>query len=138
MLIRELGEAELGTCPQDELLGEARRVHGRERADVREVRDEIAIGDGVDAVAEGARETELPRYGLGVDRVWHTGQRAGTERRHRRALARLIRTHAIAPQRFNVRQQVVRERNGLCALQVRVPGHHCVGLVRRPLDERAR
>ena len=129
---------ELRARPEDQLLRETRRVHRGERADVGEIGDEVTVGDGIDAVAERARQIELARDRRRIDRIRHARERAGTERRHRRALARLVHAHPVAPQRLDVREQVVRERDRLRALQVRVSRHHRVDLGRSPLDESPR
>ena len=74
-----------------DLLGQAREVHESECAGVEQVADEVAIGDGVDRVVEGAREAELRRRPL-RDRAAGSSRparprRAGTRRPRRRPRA---------------------------------------------------
>ena len=139
VLVGELGEAELGAGPQHELLGQTRCMHRGERARVRELRDEVAIGDGVDAVAERPGELQLFRDGGGIDRIRHAGERAGAERRDRRARSRASAIRARSRRRsLDVREQVMRERDRLRALEVRVAGQHGVDLGLGALDERQR
>ena len=104
MGIREFGEAELGGGPEDELFGETRCMDGRERGHVDEVDHEVAVGDGVDAVAEDPVEPELLRGRRRVERIRRAREGACTEWRRRRALSRFRDSCAIAPQRFNVRK----------------------------------
>ena len=104
MRIREFSEAELRGGPEDELLGEAGCVHGREGGDVDEVDHEVAVGDGVDAVAEDPVEPELLRGRRRVERIRRARERACTEWRRRRALSRFRESCTIAPQRFDVRE----------------------------------
>ena len=136
MLVRELGEAELRARPEDELLREARRVHRGERRGVKEVRNEVPVGDGVDAVAERALETQLAGHRLGVDRMRGAGERPGAEGGYGGALARVCDALPVASERLDVREEHMRQRDGLRALQVRVAGEHCVDLAVRALDER--
>ena len=126
MLVGELGEAELRARPQHQLLREARRVHGSQRARIDEVGDEVAVRHRVDAVAERARETELLRDGRGIDVIGNARERTGAERRHGRALPRLGDARAVAAQRLDVREQVVREGDRLRALQVGIARQHRV------------
>ncbi len=108
--------------------------HGR---DVHKVGDEVTIGDGVDAVAEFARKAELPRGGGWVDRIRDAGEGARAERRCSCPLSGLRDPGAIAPKCLDVGEEVMRERDHLSSLQMRVPGHDRLDLVLRAFDQRA-
>ena len=138
MLVRQLDESEFGARPEDELLGDARRVDRGERGDIEKVGDEVAIGDGVDAVAKDARKAQLLRDRRGVHRMRRAGEGARAKRRDRRAFARLRDPLAIPAKRLDVREQVMRKRDGLCALHVRVAREDRVDLAGRPTHERLR
>ena len=79
-VVREADEAELVARPEDDLLGETREVHHRRGGGGLELDDEVAVGDGVDAVAARRGETELAGDELAVDRVGDAGESAGAER----------------------------------------------------------
>src|SRR5439155_1700196 len=83
-------------------------------------------------------QPELPCDELRVDRMRRSGERARAERRYRGALARLGDPLTIAPQGFDVREKVVRQRDGLRPLQVRVSGHHRLDFGGGPINERDR
>src|SRR5438445_2764234 len=108
--------------------------HGRH---VHKVRDEVTIGDGVDAVAELARKAELARSGGGVDRIRDAREGARAERRRPRTLSGLRDARTIAPKRLDVGQQVVCERDHLRSLKMGVAGHDSLDLVVRAFDKRA-
>jgi len=55
-------------------------MHSGQGGDVQEVGDEVAIRDGVDAVAEDALEAKLPRDRGRIHRMRCPSQRARTER----------------------------------------------------------
>src|SRR6185369_5957271 len=94
--------------------------------------------DRVDAVAERARQPKVLRYRRRIDRVRRTGQGSGPERRYRGARSGLRDPLAIAPQRLDVCQQVVRKGDRLRALHVRVARKDRLDLARRTIRERAR
>ena len=79
-LVGEADEAELFARPEDDLLGEAGEVHHRGRGGGVEFDEEVAVANGVDAVAGDADEAEFLGYGLAIDRVRDTGERTGPKR----------------------------------------------------------
>ena len=66
--IGQLEEAEFLARHQDEVLGDAREVHHRQRHRVQEARREVAIGRGVHAVGHDAAEAQPVGEELRVDR----------------------------------------------------------------------
>src|SRR6185503_5249791 len=88
--------------------------------------------------AERALEAELLRDRLRVDGIRHASERARAKRRDRRAVARLGDAPAVAAKRLDVRHEVVRERDRLRALEVRVPGHRRVHFELGALEKRER
>ena len=129
-------EPELLARPQHDLGAEAAQVHraGRRRAEV--VEDEVAVGDGVDRVRRDAREAELGGDGPAVGREVHPGQRARAQREHRRRLDDEAHPRAVADEHPDVREQVMREVDGLGALQVRVAGQRPVDVALGDVHER--
>ena len=79
-VVGQADEAEFVAGPEDDLLGEAREVHHRRGRGGLELDDEVAVGDGVDAVAADAAEAELAGDELAVERVGDAGEGAGAER----------------------------------------------------------
>src|SRR6266566_5597711 len=112
-------------------------MHGGHGRDVHKVGDEVTIGDSVDAVAELARKAELARGRGGVDRVRDAREGARAQRRCPRAVPSLCDPRAVAPKCLDVGQEVMRERDDLSSLQMRIPGHDRLDLVLCAFDQRA-
>src|SRR5439155_11167103 len=112
-------------------------MHGGHGRHVPKVGDEVTIGDGVDAVAELARTAELARRGGGVDRIRDAREGARAQRRRPRTLSGLRDPRAVASKCLDVGQEVMRERDDLRSLQMRVPGHDRLDLVHGAFDQRA-
>ncbi len=98
---------------------------------------EVAVAHRVDGVAGDAAEAQLVRDGLPVEAIPGTRERARAERGDVRA-ARGVREPTAVPLRhLHVRQQVMREQDGLGRLDVGVPGHDHVPMAPRKVDEGA-
>ncbi len=78
------------------------------RRGVEKIEREIAVGGNVHAVAGDGVEAEVARDGLAVERESAAGQRAGAERHHVGAPARLAEALVVAREHFEIRQQVMR------------------------------
>ncbi len=102
-----------------------------------EVEHEVAVGDGVDRVRGDGGEAELARDELPVGREVHAGQRAGAERQLARRAEHELEAPRVAPEHPEVREQVMREVDGLRALQVRVARHRPVLVALGEADEHA-
>ena len=89
-----------------------------------EIQQEIAVGDGVHAVARYAAETKLARHKFAVKRIRQPRQRAAAKRHHIRPRMRLPKALRVAPQHLKVGEQVMREENGLRALHMGIAGHY--------------
>ena len=128
----QLREAELAGRPEHELLADAREVRVEDGDGVEVVEREVAVGDGVDRVAHLAgRARQAER---------RARERAGAERALDRRGGRGGEARAVAVEHLHPGQQVVAERHGLAALQMRVAGQQRVGLGlgERQHDERER
>ena len=123
--IVELGERELLAREDDDLLGEPREVHERERAGVQQVAHEVAIGDRVDACSRtsAAKPSSAAVHG-GIERQARAGERAGAERRDVGRVVGAAQPLVVARERPGVRGEVVAEQHRLGALQVRVARQH--------------
>ena len=111
------------------------RRAGRGRGE--EVEHEVAVGDRVDRVRRHGGEAQLARDQPAVGREVHARQRAGAERQLGRRAEHELEAPRVAPEHPEVREQVVREVDGLGALQVRVAGHRPVLVALGELDEHA-
>ena len=100
----------------------AGEVDRRERDREEQLDGAVAVRHGVERVLRDAAEAERLRDPLAVERERGAGERAGAERRDRRAAPDLGEPLAVAPERLDVGEQVVRERHRLRALQVGVAG----------------
>ena len=102
-----------------------------------DVDHEVAVGDGVERVRRDRLEAQFARDELAVDRVADAGEGARAERQHVDAPPRLPQPLRVAREHLLVGEQVVGEQHGLCALQVRVAGHHRLRLALGEVDQRA-
>ncbi len=73
-------EPELIARPQHDLLADAGEVYGQQRESEERLGDEVAIGDGVEAVLEAGGEAQVGRSAVGVQGQRGAGQSPGTER----------------------------------------------------------
>jgi len=127
--VRDLAERKFLARPHHDLRPQARQMHRAGGGGGDEVEHEVAIGDGVDRVLRDVGEAELTRDGTAVGGEVDAGQRAGAERQAIGGAQREVQAAGVAVEHPEVRQQVVRQIDGLRALEVRVPGH-------RPVDVR--
>ena len=82
-------------------------------------------------------EAELARQQRAVGLEVHARERAGAQRQVGRGAEHELEPPGVAPEHPEVRQQVVREVDGLRALEVRVAGHRPVQVGVGELDEHA-
>ena len=78
----------------------------------------------------------MTRNQFALENNRRSSERAGTERQNvyaRRAVAETIR---IAVERFHLREKVVREKNGLGTLQMRIAGHDKIDMVISEIEQR--
>ena len=102
-----------------------------------EVEHEVAVGDRVDRVRRHAGEAQLARDEAAIGREVHAGERARAERQLAGRAEHELEAPRVAPEHPEVREQVMREVDGLGALQVRVARHRPVLVALGELDERA-
>ena len=125
-------EAELLGGPDDQLLAEPRQVDPEQRQVEQRLGDEVPVRHRVEGVLEPGSETEILGDGIRVERERGTCEGAGAERRHVEPCERVEQPVEVAGQRPAVSKQMMREKDGLGALEVRVPGKVCVLCLLRP------
>ena len=133
--VRQAHEAELAARPQDELGAEPRDVRAELRGGGEVVDDEVAVGDRVEGVLGDALEAEVGGLGLAVEVEVEADRGAGAERQLEAGLPSGLEPRAVAVEHPEVRQQVLRERRDLRALQVGVRGQHRLDVVGGPRDQ---
>ena len=103
-----------------------------------ELRDEIAVGDGVEAVGRDRGKSQIPRDGDAVERKSRSGAGARAERRDGRAAAAVRQPREVPQQHLGVGVERVREKNRLRGARVGA-GRHDDALGERhlrPIEER--
>jgi len=130
--VADADEMELGGRPENEVLGEAREVHGKKRAIGVVLDDEIAN--------RLPRPSSFPRRGQ--SRVAWRRRRdraagcsrdgAGTERQDVGPLCAVGEPLMVAFQHFDVGEKMMGEQHWLGALQMRVTGNDDVNVARSP------
>ena len=110
-------------------------MHGEDRAGRQRFEDEIAVGHGVERI--GRRPVEAERLGrhLAIDRIGRAGERRRAERGFVEPLARIGEPAAVAPEHFDIGEEVMAERHRLRALQMRETGHDGFGFLVGALDK---
>ena len=127
--IVELDEVELAAAPEDRLLREAREMDHENRGRCEKLHDVVAVADGVEAVRVDALEVELLLHELAVDREGRAGESTGAERHDVRALVDALEAGEVAREHAEVGEQMMREQDRLCALQMRVARHDDVAVL---------
>jgi hypothetical protein len=118
-------------------------MHGQQRAGGAKFDGEIAVAHGVHGIlrelnlAAGVHEAEQLGDERAVERQRGTGNRAAAERADVHARVAVPEALAIAFEHLDVGEQMVREINGLRALQMRVAGNDDVGIFLAERDEGA-
>src|SRR5205814_9923427 len=96
---------------------------------------EVAIADGVQAVARDFIEAERACHCFTINRIRRSCQSCRTQRQHVDSLANLSKSFAIPRQHFKIRQTPVSEQDWLRTLQMRVAGNHRVAICLRKIEE---
>jgi hypothetical protein len=110
----------------DDVLGKPADVHHAQRHGVEERRHEVAIGDGVHAVGDDAREPQARGQRVHVDAVGIAGDRARAQRQRVGFARHRGDALGVAAERGRVRQEPVRGEHGLRAPQMGVGRHQRV------------
>ena len=106
-------------------------MHHGERDRRGDLRAEVAVGHAVEAVAAHLREAEQLCGEVTVQRIGGAGQCAGAKRTYIHTLHGVFQAADVSEEHLGIRQQMMTEGDGLCALQMGVAGHHGVGVFLR-------
>ena len=115
-------EFEFGGAPEDEVLGDAGGVDAAEGGGGKEFDEDVAVGDGIEAVlgetrlAGGVHEAEGAGGELAVNGEGGAGESAGAEGAPVGAVGDDGEALAVAPEHFDVGEEVMGEGDGLGAL----------------------
>ena len=118
-------------------------MHGQQRAGSAKFDGEIAVAHGVHGVlreldlAAGIHEAKQLGDKCAVERQCAAGDRAAAERANVHPRMAVPKPLAIAFEHLDVSEQMVREINGLRALQMRIAGNDDVGIFLAERNERA-
>ena len=138
-----LDEVEFHAGPENHVFREPRKVDGQQRGGGAKFDGEIAVAHGVHGILRelrfAARVHEAEQFGdeHAIERQRGAGNRAAAERADVHAAAAIPKPLAVALQHLDVGEQMVREINGLRALQMRVAGNEHVCVLFAERDERA-
>src|SRR5260370_12549802 len=114
-------------------------MHSDPRKAKKKFANKIAITDRIETVLTHARKPELARNQLAVEDDCRSSQCAGTERQNIGSRSAITEAFRVALKCFDLRQQIMREKDRLCAFQICVTRHDNIdmfpgGIVRRGLD----
>jgi len=132
----QLDEAEAVAAPQHELLGEAREVDPGDRRRRHEFEREVAVCDAVERIRGRPVEAERRCRRVAVDRKRGAGERSRAERALVEAFAAIGEAPAVAAEHLDIGHEMVAEGHRLGNLQMRVAGHHGVGVALGLADQR--
>jgi len=96
--------------------------HGQRRRK-NKLRDIVPVGHRIHAVAADFRKAKKPGRAGPVDRQPRPGQGRRPQRQNVQALSAVFQPLSVAGKHFGKRQQIVRQKNRLRLLQMRVAGH---------------
>ncbi len=133
--IGQVDEGEGRRHPVDELLRQARQVHGNDRQRRQHFEEEIAVGDGVETVFGHGIEAELPRHVPAIDGKGGARQGRRPQGQDIDPLAGIGQARGIAAEHFDIGHAVMAEGDGLRYLQVRKAGQQGVGFPLCQVDE---
>ena len=111
-------------------------MHGEERKVEQELREVVSIGDRVDRVLEGPRESEDPSRNRGIDRERASREGGGAEGRHIRSRETIGQALVVPDERPEVGEQVMSDRDRLGPLEMGVPRHRHLRVGFRLIEER--
>ena len=115
---------ELRGIPENQLLAEAAQVHHANRSGRKIIEDEIAVAHAVQTVLRDGGEIEQFRDALAVKRIRRRGERTGAERHDVCGIKCVLKPLAVAQEHLNICHHIVRERDRLRSLQMRIAGHN--------------
>src|SRR5438874_3809470 len=110
-------------------------MHSDHRQAKKKFANEIAVADRIETVLTDARKPELLRHYLAVEDDCRSSQRAGTERQNIRSCIAITDAFRVARKSFNLRQQIMREKNWLGTLQVRIARHDTIDMLSCEIEQ---
>ena len=111
-------------------------MHSNHRKAKKKFANEIAIADRIETVLTHARKPELARNQLAVEDDCRSSQCAGTERQNIGSRLAITKTFRVALECFDLRQQIMCEKDRLCALQMCVAGHDHIDMLLGEIEQR--
>jgi hypothetical protein len=134
--VRQPDQAGERRRPDHDLLGEARQMHGANRAGRKRLQHEVAVGDGVERIRHRPREVKsFCRHGA-IDRKRRAGERTRAERAFVEPDPRIGEAAAVARRHFHVGEQMMAERHRLRRLQMGETRHDGRRVLKRLLGQR--
>ena len=110
-------------------------MHPDHREAKKKFTNEIAIADRIETVLTYPRKPELLRDSLAVEGDRRSSQRAGTEWQNIRSCIAITEAFSVAAESFNLRQQIMREKNWLSTLQVGITRHDNIDVLLRKIEQ---
>ncbi len=133
--VAELDEAEFARAPGDQIFAQTRQMHSDNRKTEKEFAGKIAIADSVETVLTDARETKLTRNRLSIEHDGRSRERAGTKRKNIGSSPAIAEALDIALECFDLREQVMREKDRLRPLQMGVARHDNIDMLAREIEQ---
>ena len=119
----ELNEFKLPAAPGDDLLAEPAQVHHENGCGRQEFQRVVPVGYAVERVSHRSVKAERRGSLKAVDGIRRSSQRAGAQRTLVHALLTVFEPCDIAREHARVGQKMLRKRDRLRPLQMRVAGH---------------
>ena len=121
--VAKLDETKFARAPDDQVFAQAREMKSDHGQAKKKFANKVAIGNSIETVLTYAGEAELARNQLAIEHDGRAGERSGTKRQDIDPLQAIIEAACVTREGLDLRQQVVRKKNRLGALHVRVARH---------------
>ena len=132
--VRQRHKAKLRARPEDEILGDARKVHAGQRAGGGELDEHVAVGHGIHGILRHPRpaatvdEAERPGGEFAVDAQRSAGDGPGAQRAPVGVVGCFGQALVVALEHLQPRQKMMRQRHRLRPLEVGVAGNEHVAV----------
>ena len=111
-------------------------MHPDHRQAKKKFTDKIAIADRIETVLAHPGKAELARDRLSIEDDCRSSQCAGPEWQDIRSRIAITKTFRVTLEGFDLGKLIIREKNRLCALQMRVTRHHNIDVLLREIEQR--